>query len=177
MAQVVGYHLPVSVGVFVETGSEGMAQTVQPAVRDIGPGQQRIEAPAEGGVVQRLAVGVGNITVVALRLLGLQPLQIIQRRQTQIQHPGRGFRLGLALHVGHTAHRIALSVASTGGGEISADLHAAGFKVDVAVFQGSRLPCPQAGVQQKQEEFRLLQLLRRRLDGISLFGFPAQHIR
>ena len=68
MAQVVGHHLPVSVGVFVEVGSEGMAQTVQAAVRDIRLGQQRIEASAEGGVVQRLSLGVGDITVVALRL-------------------------------------------------------------------------------------------------------------
>jgi hypothetical protein len=176
VAQVVRHQLPVSVGVLVVVRGEGVAQGVEPAVLDLGMTEQGVEAPAEVGVVEGLAVGVGDVAVVALRLLGLQMLQHLQGRQAQIEDPGRGFGLGLALHVGHAAHGVALGVPLPRGGAVPADDHAAGFKVDVAVFQCSRLPCPQAGVQQKQEIFRLLQLLRRRLDGISLLGFPAQHI-
>lgn len=176
MAQIIGHDLSVSVGVLVEVGSKGMTETVKPAMWDTCLGQQGVETPAEGGVVQRLAIGVGDITVVALRLLGLQPFQIFQGGQAQIQHSRRRFRLRLALHVGHAAHCVALCVTGAGGGKVSADLHAAGLEIDVAVFQGPGLPGPQAGVQQEQKIFRLFQLLRRRLDGISFFGFPAQHV-
>lgn len=176
VAQVVRHQLPVSVGVLVVVRREGVAQGVKPAVLDLGMTEQGVEAPAEVGVVEGLAVGVGDVAVVALRLLGLQMLQHLQGRQAQIEDTGRGFGLGLALHVGHAAHDVALGVPLPGGGAVPADHHAARLEVHVAVFQSPGLPCPEPRVQQEEEELRLLQLLGGRLDGVALFGFPAEHI-
>ena len=61
MAQVVRHQLPVAVGVLVVGGGEGVAQGVKPAVLDLGMTEQGVEAPAEVGVVQGLAVGVGDV--------------------------------------------------------------------------------------------------------------------